>query len=38
MLSRTAHRLRERVVAMETVFPTAAAVHILATLWARTRT
>ena len=27
MLSRPAYRLRERLVAMEMVFPTAAAVH-----------
>jgi hypothetical protein len=32
MLRRTAHRLRERVVAMETVFSTATGVHILATV------
>ena len=32
MLRRTAHRLRERVLAMETVFPTATGAHILATV------
>ena len=32
MPRRTAHRLRERVLAMETVFPTATGVHILATV------